>query len=138
MYVLNIFISLNILTECPVCREPFTHDNLIENVFIRKSKVAAIEETQGEEQTCTGCESNPSTSYCLQCDDWLCGDCVNAHKRVRMTKDHQLTSKEEAMANNKGQGKLVLEIATPITSNAYIFWLLDSISSSADTTQKDI
>lgn len=86
------------LTECPTCREPFNIDNLIENVFIRKH-MAASEDGGGGGQQCTGCESNPASSYCLQCDDWLCADCVDAHKRVRMTKDHQLTSREEAAEN---------------------------------------
>ncbi|XP_070200602.1 E3 ubiquitin-protein ligase TRIM33-like isoform X2 [Littorina saxatilis] len=89
------------LTECPVCREPFNHDSLIDNVFIRKT-AATAEDGDGNEQKCTGCESNPASSYCLQCDDWLCSDCVTAHKRVRMTKDHQLTSLEEAVANKGG------------------------------------
>ncbi|KAL8603826.1 hypothetical protein ACOMHN_058561 [Nucella lapillus] len=84
------------LTECPICREPFNHEALIDNVFIRKQAVTP-EDGEGSDQKCTGCESNPATSFCLQCDDWLCADCVNAHKRVRMTKDHQLTSLEEAL-----------------------------------------
>lgn len=83
------------VSECPVCREPFNADSLIENVFVRKHVAGTEDGTEGD-QLCTGCESHPSTSYCLQCDDWLCNDCVDAHKRVRMTKDHQLTSREEA------------------------------------------
>ncbi|XP_076471034.1 LOW QUALITY PROTEIN: transcription intermediary factor 1-alpha-like [Babylonia areolata] len=97
------------LTECPVCREPFTVEALIDNVFIRK-QAASSEEGEGTEQKCTGCESNPATSFCLQCDDWLCGDCVTAHKRVRMTKDHQLTSIEEALAN-KGSSSGPVEVS---------------------------
>jgi len=93
----TIFLLL-LFPECPICREPFNPDTLIENVFIRKN-AASSDNGEGKEQKCTGCETNPATSYCLQCDDWLCADCVNAHKRVRMTKDHQLTSLEEAVAN---------------------------------------
>lgn len=89
-------------SECPLCREPFIQENLIENVFVRKNVSGGEDGSEGQ-QLCTGCESYPATSYCLQCDDWLCGDCVDAHKRVRMTKDHQLTSPEEAAV--KGEGK---------------------------------
>lgn len=91
------------LTECPTCREPFNTDSLIENVFVRKHAAGSEDGGDGEHQ-CTGCELNPATSYCLQCDDWLCADCVDAHKRVRMTKDHQLTSREEAAANKAAAG----------------------------------
>lgn len=97
------------LTECPVCHEPFNPETLIDNVFIRK-QAATPEVGEGSDQKCTGCESNPATSYCLQCDDWLCADCVNAHKRVRMTKDHQLTSLEEALAN-KSSSSVPVEVS---------------------------
>lgn len=86
------------LKECPVCKEPFNDDSVIENVFIRK-KAEVPEPDAQKEQMCTGCESNAAASYCRQCDDWLCTDCVTAHKRVRMTKDHQISSMEEATAS---------------------------------------
>ncbi|XP_076450020.1 E3 ubiquitin-protein ligase TRIM33-like [Babylonia areolata] len=93
------------LKECPVCKEPFTEGSVIDNIFARK-KAEALEVDVKREQMCTGCELNAAASYCMQCDDWLCSDCVTAHKRVRMTKDHQLSSLDEAVANKslKGDG----------------------------------
>ena len=33
-----------------------------------------------------------ATSYCEDCEEYLCDDCVRAHRRVKMTKDHKITS----------------------------------------------
>ncbi|MGH0129343.1 UNVERIFIED_CONTAM: hypothetical protein FKN15_051230 [Acipenser sinensis] len=42
----------------------------------------------GEAQ-CSSCdEGNPATSHCLDCQEYLCDNCVLAHQRVRLTKDH--------------------------------------------------
>uniref|UniRef100_A0A3P9IBI7 E3 ubiquitin-protein ligase TRIM71 n=1 Tax=Oryzias latipes TaxID=8090 RepID=A0A3P9IBI7_ORYLA len=42
----------------------------------------------GEPQ-CSSCdEENPATSQCLDCQEYLCDNCVRAHQRVRLTKDH--------------------------------------------------
>ncbi|KAM9384399.1 E3 ubiquitin-protein ligase TRIM71 [Pholidichthys leucotaenia] len=42
----------------------------------------------GEPQ-CSSCdEQNPATSHCLDCQEYLCDNCVRAHQRVRLTKDH--------------------------------------------------
>lgn len=40
-------------------------------------------------QCCTSCEDNaPATSYCVECSEPLCETCVEAHQRVKYTKDH--------------------------------------------------
>lgn len=42
----------------------------------------------GEPQ-CSSCdEENPASSHCLDCQEYLCDNCVRAHQRVRLTKDH--------------------------------------------------
>ncbi|XP_023683315.1 E3 ubiquitin-protein ligase TRIM71 isoform X1 [Paramormyrops kingsleyae] len=41
------------------------------------------------EPHCSSCdEGNPATSHCLDCQEYLCDNCVRAHQRVRLTKDH--------------------------------------------------
>ncbi|KTG35129.1 hypothetical protein cypCar_00004682 [Cyprinus carpio] len=38
---------------------------------------------------CSSCdEGNPAASHCLDCQEYLCDNCVRAHQRVRLTKDH--------------------------------------------------
>ncbi|XP_041740156.1 E3 ubiquitin-protein ligase TRIM71-like [Coregonus clupeaformis] len=42
----------------------------------------------GEPQ-CSSCdEGNPASSHCLDCQEYLCDNCIRAHQRVRLTKDH--------------------------------------------------
>ncbi|XP_078700025.1 E3 ubiquitin-protein ligase TRIM56-like [Branchiostoma floridae x Branchiostoma belcheri] len=46
--------------------------------------------------TCSTCdEGNVATSWCRQCDDFLCQDCLTAHRRVKLTRDHDTLSLEE-------------------------------------------
>lgn len=45
------------------------------------------------QQCCTSCEDNaPATSYCVECSEPLCETCVEAHQRVKYTKDHTVRS----------------------------------------------
>ncbi len=36
-------------------------------------------------------EKNPTTSWCGDCEEHLCDECVKAHKRVKITRDHAIT-----------------------------------------------
>jgi hypothetical protein len=48
-----------------------------------------------EAKICTGCEENVgATSYCSECTEYLCDQCVQAHRRVRVTKDHTIQPKD--------------------------------------------
>ena len=40
---------------------------------------------------CSSCdEGNAASSRCLDCQEHLCDNCVRAHQRVRLTKDHYI------------------------------------------------
>ncbi|ESN98699.1 hypothetical protein HELRODRAFT_130735, partial [Helobdella robusta] len=48
---------------------------------------------------CNGCDENiPASFYCVECSEWLCDQCTQAHKRVKITKDHTIEAKELALA----------------------------------------
>lgn len=34
----------------------------------------------------------------MECGEWLCKTCVEAHQRVKITKDHKIHTKEDANA----------------------------------------
>ncbi|XP_051520735.1 LOW QUALITY PROTEIN: E3 ubiquitin-protein ligase TRIM71-like [Myxocyprinus asiaticus] len=56
---------------------------------------------------CSSCdEGNLASSYCLDCQEYLCVNCVRAHQRVRLTKDHLMAEKTQAM--NRAGVKLEL------------------------------
>lgn len=47
-------------------------------------------------QVCTSCEDNASAvGFCVECGEWLCKTCIEAHQRVKFTKDHKIRKKEE-------------------------------------------
>lgn len=56
----------------------------------------------GEPQ-CSSCdEENTATSHCLDCQEYLCDNCVRAHQRVRLTKDHFI----ECLGDNLHLGRV--------------------------------
>lgn len=56
-------------------------------------------------KVCTSCEDNAGTiGFCVECGEWLCKTCVEAHQRVKITKDHKIRTKEDAdAASGKNQ-----------------------------------
>ncbi|XP_018556964.1 E3 ubiquitin-protein ligase TRIM71 [Lates calcarifer] len=78
----------------------------------------------GEPQ-CSSCdEENPATSHCLDCQEYLCDNCVRAHQRVRLTKDHFIERLGENLhlgrvnANsNTGQPGVSVSLAQSLQNN---------------------
>ncbi|KAK3596676.1 hypothetical protein CHS0354_038908 [Potamilus streckersoni] len=85
--------------RCPICKKEWDQELLIENLFIPAQVKSEIKTEDGgatEEsfEVCTACdESQKATSFCIDCHEWLCDQCVFAHKRVRITKDHTISEK---------------------------------------------
>lgn len=51
---------------------------------------------------CSSCTDDAiATSWCVECAEFICDSCVQAHQRLKITKDHSIKSKEEAMADNQ-------------------------------------
>lgn len=51
---------------------------------------------------CSSCTDDaPATSWCVECAEYICDSCVQAHQRLKITKDHTIKSKEEALADNQ-------------------------------------
>ncbi|XP_075257560.1 uncharacterized protein LOC142349712 [Convolutriloba macropyga] len=85
---------------------------------LNKDKLT-IESTR--DNPCEGCASEengneqlkPSaTGYCKQCSDWLCDSCIAAHRKVRLTKEHEILSHDEykmSMANEVGKWHFCIE-----------------------------
>lgn len=47
-------------------------------------------------QVCTSCEDNANAvGFCVECGEWLCKTCIEAHQRVKFTKDHMIRKKED-------------------------------------------
>lgn len=42
------------------------------------------------------CDDNTeATGYCVECVEFLCVTCIEAHQRVKFTRDHTIRQKEE-------------------------------------------
>ena len=103
---LNIFILFFSAGEtcsilCPACNATVEKSKVLDNLFVQSAPIVHLvddeEEKEEESPICTGCDENQeATSFCGECKEWLCDTCVIAHKRVRVTKDHTIQSKEEA------------------------------------------
>lgn len=49
--------------------------------------------------------SSFSCRYCKDCEEWLCATCISAHQRVKVTKDHEILSTEQAARALKAAAK---------------------------------
>lgn len=55
-------------------------------------------------QLCMSCDDNTeATGYCVECMEFLCVTCVEAHQRVRFTRDHSIRQKEEMSPGSASQ-----------------------------------
>ena len=100
---------------CPTCRhivplskkgvDGLQSDFHIDCLFeIRDAFNKAAEPTETQ---CGSCEDDKATGYCRDCRDFLCNQCQAAHKRVKLSKNHQLLPLKEleieatSLASNK-------------------------------------
>ncbi|CAL4082496.1 unnamed protein product, partial [Meganyctiphanes norvegica] len=98
-------VAMDPLIHCPACKKGFAQDIILDNMFICEASgigggsVAAVEEMF----TCTSCDDEArATGFCTDCSEWLCDGCIQAHKRVKVTKDHVIKGKgEETPCNSK-------------------------------------
>ncbi|CAF4764366.1 unnamed protein product [Pieris macdunnoughi] len=102
--VLYMFSSLGagrVTIQCAVCRLQCQPNNMIDQRFVlEKVSVEHAGNTGagGSEQQCNSCEdTEPATSYCVDCAEFICDNCVQAHQRLKITKDHTIKSKDEAV-----------------------------------------
>ncbi|XP_072033916.1 E3 ubiquitin-protein ligase TRIM33-like [Amphiura filiformis] len=102
----NLTNRENKTARCPICRQECRNlDDIIDNNFMmgKPIPVSAEATTSSENAVCTNCDDNATVSaWCQDCQEWLCEDCVKAHHRVRVTKDHVIRSKEEVDAPDSG------------------------------------
>ncbi|EEC05451.1 transcription intermediary factor 1-alpha, putative, partial [Ixodes scapularis] len=85
--------------RCAECQQDISGQDVISHLFLMEH-LASNSENKGSETaktyTCTSCEDSASaTGFCVDCQDWLCQTCIDAHQRVRVTKDHTIKTKDE-------------------------------------------
>ncbi|KAM3925624.1 transcription intermediary factor 1-alpha isoform 2-T2 [Leptodactylus fuscus] len=85
------------IIRCPMCSQECAERDIIENYFVRDTtEVPSSTVEKPSQQVCTSCEDNAEArGFCVECVEWLCKNCVQAHQRVKFTKDHTVRQKEE-------------------------------------------
>ncbi|KAB5567220.1 hypothetical protein PHYPO_G00230290 [Pangasianodon hypophthalmus] len=89
--------------RCTVCYQDYKQIDMVENYFVKDTTEASSTSTEKSTQVCTSCEDNASAiGFCVECGEWLCKTCIEAHQRVKFTKDHTIRKKEEVSQESVG------------------------------------
>ncbi|KAI3366849.1 hypothetical protein L3Q82_009497 [Scortum barcoo] len=82
--------------RCPVCRQECWEMDVLDNFFVKDSAEVPSSTVEKTSQVCMSCDDNTeATGYCVECVEFLCVTCVEAHQRVKFTRDHTIRQKEE-------------------------------------------
>uniref|UniRef100_A0A3B5ME93 RING-type E3 ubiquitin transferase n=1 Tax=Xiphophorus couchianus TaxID=32473 RepID=A0A3B5ME93_9TELE len=82
--------------RCPVCGQECWEVDVLDNFFVKDSAEVPSSTVEKTSQVCMSCDDNTeATGYCVECVEFLCLTCVEAHQRVKFTRDHTIRQKEE-------------------------------------------
>ncbi|XP_027048420.1 E3 ubiquitin-protein ligase TRIM71-like isoform X1 [Pocillopora damicornis] len=98
----NLVVPRSSSLSCPACRTdvPLTERGVgafpPNFVVTTMMDVAAVRAHDKNPIMCSSCEDKlPAAARCIECMDFLCHDCRNAHMRLRLTKTHRVVSLDE-------------------------------------------
>ncbi|XP_035692668.1 E3 ubiquitin-protein ligase TRIM56-like [Branchiostoma floridae] len=90
--------------DCPTCRSKTLLPGggvagLKDNFFVESLKdtvdVHKKLTNEGESLVCGSCETkSEAESFCTECGDFLCDECVAIHRRLKVTRGHQVIGEE--------------------------------------------
>ncbi|KAE8281491.1 Transcription intermediary factor 1-alpha [Larimichthys crocea] len=70
--------------------------DVLDNFFVKDSAEVPSSTVEKTSQVCMSCDDNTeATGYCVECVEFLCVTCIEAHQRVKFTRDHTIRQKEE-------------------------------------------
>ncbi|XP_065807142.1 transcription intermediary factor 1-alpha isoform X2 [Labrus bergylta] len=82
--------------RCPVCRQECWEMDVLDNFFVKDSAEVPSSTVEKASQVCMSCDDNTeATGFCVECVEFLCVTCIEAHQRVKFTRDHTIRQKEE-------------------------------------------
>ncbi|XP_056273172.1 E3 ubiquitin-protein ligase TRIM33-like isoform X2 [Pseudoliparis swirei] len=77
--------------------------DVMENVFVKDCAEAPSSTVERTIQLCMTCDDNmEAAGFCVDCVEYLCSTCVEAHQRVKFTKDHAIRHKAEVSTEAPG------------------------------------
>ena len=97
------YTGLNQPFECPECRLPTTvpqnnPNQLTTAFFVNRLKElhGKMEKAHGKvEAPCEQCHRDVSVSFCRQCAEFICADCVKSHQKLKVFTGHRVVTLEE-------------------------------------------
>ncbi|XP_068214823.1 E3 ubiquitin-protein ligase TRIM33-like isoform X2 [Palaemon carinicauda] len=101
-------VAMDPLIHCPMCKKGFPQESILDNMFICEAQSGERGSVAGAEEsfTCTSCSDEAiATGLCTDCSEWLCDQCIQAHKRVKVTKDHIIKGKGDVDSDSSSSLK---------------------------------
>ena len=100
--------AVNGKIQCPLCQkqvdvpESGTFENFPSSFYINSLlDVLAIKECGATRVTCGNCDKkSEQSSYCFDCSQFWCGECLNGHNILRVNKEHRVTALEHFQAQD--------------------------------------
>ncbi|XP_026065375.1 transcription intermediary factor 1-alpha-like isoform X1 [Carassius auratus] len=75
--------------RCPVCQQECMDVEVLDNFFVKDSVEVPSSTMEKSCQLCMSCDDNTEASgFCVECTEFLCVTCIDAHQRVKFTRDH--------------------------------------------------
>ncbi|XP_039535602.1 transcription intermediary factor 1-alpha [Pimephales promelas] len=74
--------------DCPLCAQAFSLSEVTQCSLFEDAS------NNNKDPKCAGCEESEVSGWCVQCEEALCLDCMSAHRRVKVTRDHEVTPKK--------------------------------------------
>ncbi|KAI4887834.1 hypothetical protein NFI96_026523 [Prochilodus magdalenae] len=93
---------LNVI-RCPVCHQECMEVEVLDNFFAKDTMEVPSSTVEKTSQLCMSCEDNTeATGFCVECVEFLCVTCIEAHQRVKFTRDHNIRQMEEMSSEAMG------------------------------------
>ena len=95
------------LINCPICNMVSRSDRIIENQFLIEEQTSDENQANADDLIaeksaikCSSCNDDANaTSWCVDCSEFICDNCVKAHQRLKITKDHTIKPKDEGLVD---------------------------------------
>ncbi|XP_067248502.1 transcription intermediary factor 1-alpha isoform X1 [Chanodichthys erythropterus] len=94
--------QLNMI-RCPVCQQECMDVEVLDNFFVKDSVEVPSSTMEKSCQLCMSCDDNTeATGFCVECAEFLCVTCIDAHQRVKFTRDHTVRQITEMSSEAMG------------------------------------
>lgn len=91
------------MIRCPVCQQECMDVEVLDNFFVKDSVEVPSSTMEKSCQLCMSCDDNTEASgFCVECVEFLCVTCIDAHQRVKFTRDHTVRQITEMSSEAMG------------------------------------